>query len=192
MSALATEIPLGLCQCGCGERTNIAPNTSPRLGRVKGQPYRFLHGHNGRNHAPLAARLEPNIDFGDGTGCWIWTGARSPLGYGAVSCGGGVTRRAHRATYELLVGPIPEGMQLDHVKARGCTSTACVNPAHLEPVTNAENTRRGARAKITMEIAEQIRQRRAAGEMVLSIAAAYGIAESTVSNIVHGRRWATC
>ena len=52
-------------------------------------------------------------------------------------------RLAHRFAYELLVGPIPEGLTLDHVKARGCTSTLCVNPAHLEPVTNEVNILRG-------------------------------------------------
>lgn len=76
-----------------------------------------------------------------GDGCWEWTGARQPDGrydYGMFWDG---TRavRAHRFAYELLVGPIPVGLELDHL----CRNPPCVNPAHLEPVTHAENIRRG-------------------------------------------------
>ena len=70
--------------------------------------------------------------------CWVWTGPPTPLGYRQIS----LQRRlvyTHRAVYELLVGPIPEGLTLDHL----CRNPPCVNPAHLEPVTNAENIRRG-------------------------------------------------
>lgn len=89
------------------------------------------------------------VDKGDGTGCWLWTGSTMPYGHGQVR----IARRtwlAHRYAYTLLVGPIPEGLTLDHVKTNGCTSTACVKavadehgPAHLEPVTLGENTLRG-------------------------------------------------
>lgn len=53
---------------------------------------------------------------------------------------------AHRFAYELMVGPVPEGLELDHVMDRGCTSSLCVNPAHLEPVTHQVNCQRGTRA----------------------------------------------
>ena len=69
--------------------------------------------------------------------CWLWTAA-APNGYGQIGAGG-KTLRAHRVAYEMLVGPIPEGLQLDHL----CRVTLCVNPNHLEPVTNRENVLRG-------------------------------------------------
>lgn len=71
--------------------------------------------------------------------CWLWTGwtAGSNARYGYFDKG-----PAHRFAYELWVGPIPDGMEIDHVASRGCTSKLCVNPAHLEPVTHAENRRR--------------------------------------------------
>ncbi|MFB6955450.1 HNH endonuclease signature motif containing protein [Streptomyces sp. NPDC056309] len=71
--------------------------------------------------------------------CWIWTGAKSGGGYGHLSRRGKFIA-AHRYAWEMLVGPIPEGLDLDHL----CRVRACVNPDHLEPVTRRENLRRGA------------------------------------------------
>jgi hypothetical protein len=70
-------------------------------------------------------------------GCWIWTGAHTPRGYGQWSEGGRKVY-AYRFAYEQLIGPIPAGLQIDHL----CRNPACVNPDHLEPVTSAENLRR--------------------------------------------------
>jgi hypothetical protein len=74
--------------------------------------------------------------------CWNWTGTKDRHGYGQLSVNGRKVL-AHRFAYELLVGPIPAGMELDHVRARGCRFVDCVNPAHLEPVTHRINVLRG-------------------------------------------------
>ncbi len=71
-------------------------------------------------------------------GCWTWQAAKVGSGYGRVHWGGWV-QQAHRVAYELLVGPIPDGLHLDHL----CRNPGCVNPAHLEPVTPGENVLRG-------------------------------------------------
>lgn len=86
--------------------------------------------------------MNARIDFPDGfmarvlqqeDGCWIWQGAINTSGYGSAG-----PRLAHRASYEEFVGPIPAGLQIDHL----CRVTLCVNPDHLEPVTELENKRR--------------------------------------------------
>lgn len=78
----------------------------------------------------------------DPSGCWLWTGGLYSNGYGRFWNGERV-QLAHRWAYEHFVGPIPEGLVIDHVHARGCTHRHCVNPDHLEPVTNRENLLRG-------------------------------------------------
>lgn len=81
--------------------------------------------------------------------CLIFTGAVQSRGYGSVGVGGGKTALAHRVSYELNVGPIPPGLQIDHVKDRGCHSRRCINPAHLEPVTPRENVNRTGHGRQT-------------------------------------------
>lgn len=84
----------------------------------------------------VAERFWPRID--KTSTCWLWTGAKQSAGYGHLYVEGR-THLAHRLAYETLVGPVPDGLVLDHL----CRVHHCVNPAHLEPVTLAENFRRG-------------------------------------------------
>lgn len=84
----------------------------------------------------LASRLQRRVHV-DHIGCWLWNGSRDAGGYPTATI---AARRgfAHRLVYELLVGVIPAGLELDHL----CRVRHCVNPDHLEPVTKAENIRR--------------------------------------------------
>lgn len=70
--------------------------------------------------------------------CWLWLGAKTPLGYGVFVIKG-KNVYAHRYSYELIKGKIPENLVIDHL----CRVTSCVNPDHLEPVTVSENVLRG-------------------------------------------------
>ncbi len=95
----------------------------------------------GRPRKAPITRLYDKVRVGDG--CWEWTGATSPTGYGHLPVRTTVNEPrevlAHRFVYELLVGPIPDGLDIDHL----CRNRACVRPSHLEPVPPRENILRG-------------------------------------------------
>lgn len=90
----------------------------------------------------LSQRFHEKFAVNPSTDCWEWTASLSTKGYGQIGSGGiygGKLLSAHRVAYEIYVGQIPKGLQLDHL----CRVRHCVNPSHLEPVTARENTRRG-------------------------------------------------
>lgn len=88
------------------------------------------------------------VDKNGPGGCWLWTAAQDGRGYGVFE------GPAHRFAYKLLVGPIPAGLHIDHVYDRGCRHKNCVNPDHLEAVTQAENNRRMMRVRAMLKTAK--------------------------------------
>jgi hypothetical protein len=71
--------------------------------------------------------------------CWEWTASLDDHGYGRFSLGRGKVTKAHKALWEMLHGPVPDGLELDHL----CRNPKCVRPDHVEPVTHRENVMRG-------------------------------------------------
>ena len=93
----------------------------------------------------LEARFTSKFVINPETGCWLWT-AGCNGGYG-LYWSAGKHFYAHRYAYEKLVGPIPEGLELDHL----CRVHSCCNPTHLEAVTHAENTHRGTAGRVSRD-----------------------------------------
>jgi hypothetical protein len=170
-----------LCACGCGQQTNIIKTNNTKKGRVKGQYSLFIAGHHKRLPESVAYVISPR---GYKTDCWTWIRSKDSHGYGAIRRDG-KAYRAHRYFYEMHRGAIPEGMQLDHL----CRNPDCVNPDHLEPVTNRENVLRGRTTKVTQQIADKIRHLRSLGFRESEVAEVYGISTSHVWRITAGKCW---
>lgn len=140
---------VALCACGCGLPAPISDRTNKTLGYVKGQPHRFRIRH----FLPEAYSTEQRrsagghlgfedydeVEMGYVSACWIYRKRPTSRGYAQMKMPDGRQPLAHRMFYEHHVGPIPDGLTIDHL----CKITRCVNPAHLEPVTQQVNTLRG-------------------------------------------------
>ncbi|MER8067181.1 HNH endonuclease signature motif containing protein [Streptomyces sp. NPDC094034] len=122
----------------------------------------------------------------NGAPCILWAGALDGGGY-AVTNRKGRLSKVHRLMYESVMGAIPRGLVLDHL----CRVRHCVNPAHLEAVSNAENVRRGANTKLTMADAIAIRHEftQPNSRTKTAIAAAYGVSRTTISLLLAGTTW---
>ncbi len=174
----------GYCQCGCGEITNLAPHTNHKRGRVKGRPYRFIKGHNNRD-VGISNNLGVAYTVDNKTGCWLWGCSKTPTGYGQFRYKG-KNVYAHRHFYEKYKELIPDGYCIDHL----CRSRACVNPDHMEPVTQAENVRRGIQTKLTWHNVRLIRSvRTITGLSFAKLATLFGCSQHTIFEICHNLAW---
>lgn len=177
--------PPGCCACGCGAKTRTYESNWAAGGRIKGEHRRYVRGHHSRTGVSLPIKVTKD-------GCWIWEGHRNHGGYGIVRRHGQLML-AHRWVYERLVGPIGP-LVVDHL----CRTPSCVNPEHLEAVTDAVNVRRGAGAKLTEEAVSQLREDWAMWqlgrygsqrEFARQMAPRLGVAPNTLRAVLLGTGW---
>ena len=149
-----------------------------------------------KKRVPIEERFWKHVNKTEG--CWIWTGALNSYGYGTVSFKAEHTYRyAHRVSWELAFGPIPEGLFICH----HCDNPPCVRPDHLFLGTLADNNTdclakdRVARgnaiplSKLTAESVSEIRRRLSNGESQTSLALEYGVTQSSVSEVANRKSW---
>lgn len=181
-----TSAPYGYCWCGCGQQTNLARQNWTLYGLVRGEPVRYVRGHN----ATLPGLPYTVEDRGYSTPCWVWARGIDHKGYAQMSVQGR-TRQAYAVFYERAKGPVPAGLQLDHLCSRHGGPRSCVNPDHLEPVTPAENVRRGRYVKLTIDAAREIRRLWDTGNYTQrELAGMFGVNRPAISKIVLNQRWA--
>lgn len=127
-----------LCKCDCGAEATIARGSlvsgaTRSCGCLRADSNRVK-----KCHPSLRERFTDSFTPSDESSCWLWQKTIARHGYGIIM-NKGKRIYAHRLSYETHVGPIPEGLTIDHL----CRVRSCVNPKHLEPVTRGENARRG-------------------------------------------------
>lgn len=163
-----------------------------------------------RRPTPIGDRFWQYVDRKAGDGCWVWTGDHHRMGYGRIwertPEGRQRIRRAHHVSFEMMVGPIPPGMNVLH----RCDNPPCVRPDHLFLGTHLDNMRdmvakgrrrggmrrghrlpgaRNARRKLTAKQVVAIRHRAASGERILDLAREHGFTYTGLKAVVDRKTW---
>jgi hypothetical protein len=196
-----------LCECGCGQPAPIAVKTNVKDGYIKGQPIRFVHGHNRRGSyvptkkpVPVVERFWAKVKVGKPDECWEWQASTDGRGYGQLN-GGNRSLRAHRVSYELHFGSIPDGLDVCH----RCDNRRCVNPHHLFVGTRSDNVQdmlkkgrgnfvpqvgsKNHLSKLHEDDIPEIRELAAGGLTCAAIASRFGVTAENISMIVRRLTW---
>ncbi len=156
--------------------------------------YTYRHGYRG----PTSERMARFTDRKARYRCWEWIGSKATSGYGHIRIDGRL-RSAHRVAYEMVNGPIPDGMVVMH----SCDNPSCVNPQHLSLGTkkvNSDDKFAKGRArfvsgtdhslsKLTPDLIEEARRLRSEGESYTAIGWRFGLHRSTIARALKGRTW---
>lgn len=165
--------------------------------RRNGDPLISFRDRRVGSHVDLPAHFAAYVTLRETDQCIEWEGSRQTAGYGTFT-NSGTHHMAHRVAYELHVGPIPDG----HLIRHSCDNPPCVNPRHLLPGLDADNTQdkvdRGRHpvgekihfAKLTAAAVRDIRQRVSRGESRRELAAKHGVSTATIGDIVLRKSWA--
>lgn len=201
------EIPHGYCMCGCGKLAPVAAKNSYTVGWIKGQPKRYVRGH--QNRRPLAKRFWEKVDRRGPDECWLWIANTNASGYGTVVAARH-SQLAHRIAWELENGSVPDGLCVLHrcdvnYPVGDLTNRRCVNPAHLWLGTVGDNTRdmvakgrnyaprlsgeSNPSSKLTEQDVRDIRSLAASGVSRRAIAEKFGISYFHVFNVIRRETW---
>lgn len=189
-------IPYGFCKCGCGQQTAIETRYRPGRMYTKGQPRKYLRGHNRKMSGP-----EYRID--ETVGCWVWQRAFNSVGYPMLAKPKYGSRLAHRAFYQHRYGVIDPSLHVCH----HCDRPACVNPEHLFVGTARDNMKdmvtKGRQAKhkpnlqgsknhqsiLTESDVVEIRELYRQGLKQTEIAPRYGVTNHCICLVVNRKSW---
>ena len=181
----------GFCQCGCGEWVGFWEQTNRSCGRVKGEPKRYVKGH--QHVRPLVERFWSEVDRRSPGECWPWVGYRDSFGYGVFKHRG-VKLRANRVALELSGTDIPDGFMACH----HCDQPECVNPDHLFVGSHRDNmddmagkgrAPRGERSGNAKLTAGQVAEIRESDLTAPPLARRFGVSETTIRAIRSKKLW---